>query len=139
MCVFHTTQIGYFGENNWYRGSGYTVDMPIHNSSFTSASSTLTHMRTHGFIDESTRALFIDMQTFNPSLNYHFIARYVFEMPASGGVQPSFHTQVCVCVCVCFCVCLCIYVCLICDVYCMIYDACTHIPSLMTQQCMMHV
>lgn len=45
------------------------------------------------WIDDATRAVFIEFAVYNANLNMHTMIRIVGEFPATGGVIPSFSFQ----------------------------------------------
>jgi len=50
-------------------------------------------MRAARFVDEQTRAIFFDFNTFNPVYNLDTVSRLVFEFPATGGIWPYFEVK----------------------------------------------
>jgi len=50
-------------------------------------------MRAARFVDEQTRAIFFDFNTFNPIYNLDTVSRLVFEFPATGGIWPYFEIK----------------------------------------------
>lgn len=71
-----------------FSGAGYVVDMP---TNYTEAVNLYQQLRDDSFVDRSTRALFIDWNTFNPATNLFVASRIAFEFPHTGGVIP-YHT-----------------------------------------------
>ena len=60
--------ISYWGELATYPGSGLVIDV-TKNRTF--ANLLINNLRNQRFIDRSTRVLFVDFNTFNPTLNMH--------------------------------------------------------------------
>jgi len=75
---------GYQGILGWYHGGGHIVDFP---NDGVGSNTLLSTLKTGGFFDSATRAIFIDFNTYNANLNLHSVARLSLEVPASGGVQ----------------------------------------------------
>eukprot|EP01083_Nonionella_stella_P085164 236005_1 len=67
-----------------YSGGGHIADFPNNKTESLALIHTLKY--NVSFFDQATRAIFIDFNTYNPSLNLHSVARMSFELPASGGV-----------------------------------------------------
>lgn len=79
-------EIIYNGKNVWYKGSGFSIDVPLNK---TIMLETLNDMQKNLFIDKQTRIFFIDFNTYNAALNTHLIGRITFEFMETGGVRPS--------------------------------------------------
>jgi polycystin 2 len=78
-------EIIYNGKNVWYKGNGYVIDAPLNK---TILLNTINDMQQNSFIDEQTRILFIDFNTYNAALNIHLIGRITFEFLETGGIRP---------------------------------------------------
>jgi len=50
-------------------------------------------LRAARFVDEQTRAIFIDFNTFNPIYNLDTVSRLIFEFPPTGGILPYFEVK----------------------------------------------
>lgn len=83
-------------DSNWagrvssYDGNGYVVDF---RRNLTEALWRVEKMRASRFVDEQTRAIFFDFNTFNPIYNLDTVSRLVFEFPATGGIWPYFEIK----------------------------------------------
>ena len=76
----------YWGKLNIYPGHGYFIDLPLNQSA---ALAVVQEARASEFIDDSTRAFFVDFQLYNEPTNLHIICRTVIEYPPSGGARPK--------------------------------------------------
>jgi hypothetical protein len=68
-----------------YPAAGYVVDIDPRNG--TAARASLAALRTGGFVDRATRAVFVDMLIGNPSSAALVRARLVVEFPPEGGAR----------------------------------------------------
>jgi len=73
-----------------YDGHGYVVDF---RRNLNESLSRVNQLRAARFVDEQTRAIFFDFNTFNPTYNIDTVARLVFEFPPSGGIWPYFEIK----------------------------------------------
>jgi len=73
-----------------YDGHGYVVDF---RRNLTEAFQRVQKLRAARFVDEQTRAIFIDFNTFNPVYNLDTVSRLVFEFPPTGGIWPYFEVK----------------------------------------------
>lgn len=78
------------GRVTTYDGHGYVVDFP---RNLTEALERVNKLRAARFVDEQTRAIFLDFNTYNPVYNLDTIARLVFEFPPTGGIWPYFEVK----------------------------------------------
>eukprot|EP01084_Bolivina_argentea_P277286 473340_1 len=69
-----------------YVGGGYVVDFPNNHSESLSILNNLKY--NVSFLDQATRAIFIDFNSYNPNLALHTISRISLECPATGGIIP---------------------------------------------------
>lgn len=87
----NATGMGSFtGQYGTYDGSGYLADLAEYVRSQERFVNDWKELEKHQWLDKATRALFIDMITFNPSVNLFSNIKLVFEMPSTGGVFPSY-------------------------------------------------
>jgi hypothetical protein len=77
----------YFGIYTNYLGGGYFFDFLSSNS--TDIQSNLTALQESGWVDKRTRALFIEMTTFNPNLNLYAYTTILFEVLPTGNLIKS--------------------------------------------------
>lgn len=68
----------------FYSGSGYVVESPLNRTHFLNL---VAQLKQDEWIDRSTRLLLVDVVSYNPAVNLHFIGRMAFELPGSGGVR----------------------------------------------------
>ena len=78
---------GHQGLMNYYDGSGY-VALLSHDPDETNA--TLTDLFQNLWIDRATRAVFAELTVYNANINLFCQVKLVFEMPATGGVVPTY-------------------------------------------------
>ena len=72
-------------EHGYYpSGVGYICDMLVANASLVPKKLEL--LRTSNWIADSTRALFVEMSFYNPSMNVLVTGRLLFEYPVTGGI-----------------------------------------------------
>ncbi len=69
----------------WYEGSGYVVEF-THNP--TESLEILQQLQTHMWTDEYTRALFVELNTYQPSRELFTVAIIMFEVFPTGNVIP---------------------------------------------------
>jgi len=82
-----TTFTSYSGQDASYPGGGHVVD--LHPTNATSSKIILQNLFDGRWIDEQTRAVFVDVTAFNGNINKFFNMRIVFEFPLAGGVKAS--------------------------------------------------
>jgi len=73
------------GVYGYYDGGGYFVDLPANAAT---SSSKVSELIAANFIDQQTRALIIDINTYNPAFNVDGVVRLAVEFPADGGAYP---------------------------------------------------
>uniref|UniRef100_W6NCG4 Polycystin cation channel domain containing protein n=1 Tax=Haemonchus contortus TaxID=6289 RepID=W6NCG4_HAECO len=71
-----------------YTGGGFLLQLPLDDP--TKARTLLEGVKSNRWIDRGTRAIIIDFSMFNANSNLFSIARLLLELPASGGVLPSY-------------------------------------------------
>jgi len=72
---------------NYFPGSGYIVDIPL-NGSTTEIQNTILNLRDSGWVDQSTRALIVQFNTFNP-VNGKFVVTTVLSEKNIAGMVVS--------------------------------------------------
>uniref|UniRef100_A0A6V1NN28 Uncharacterized protein n=1 Tax=Heterosigma akashiwo TaxID=2829 RepID=A0A6V1NN28_HETAK len=72
----------------WYDAGGYVVDLPWKAKH---ALDELESLQANGFIDQRTRAVFVDFTAYNPNNDHLFYGRLALEMLATGKVLASAH------------------------------------------------
>jgi hypothetical protein len=72
----------YYGFYNSYGGGGYRVLLP---NEAEAAVTALAQLKQNRWLDEGTRALFINANMYVPALNVIALVTYVMEFPAAGG------------------------------------------------------
>lgn len=85
-----TQDSNWLGRMSSYDGNGYVVDF---RRNLTEALDWAEKMRAARFVDEQTRAIFFDFNTYNPIYNLDTVSRLVFEFPATGGIWPYFEIK----------------------------------------------
>ena len=93
MPVTVTRMSSYQGRYGTYDGSGYVADLAQYERSYGYFQTNLNELHEHVWLDRATRALFIDMLTYNPSVNLFSSIRLIFEMPFTGGIFPSYKIE----------------------------------------------
>ncbi|VDP37063.1 unnamed protein product [Schistosoma curassoni] len=81
-----TGATSYSAPYGYYDGSGYIQDLSRSNDETVAILNELFQGR---WIDQSTRALFIDFTIYNANVNIFVIVKIIFEMPESGGLFGS--------------------------------------------------
>eukprot|EP00743_Colponemidia_sp_Colp-15_P008008 GILK01008673.1.p1 GENE.GILK01008673.1~~GILK01008673.1.p1 ORF type:complete len:875 (+),score=143.44 GILK01008673.1:99-2723(+) len=76
---------------SFYDGGGYFLDVAANYDDFLIA---VTYLKNFRWLDEYTRAMFIDFNLYNPNYNYWIISRVGFELTASGLLVPSYSFRV---------------------------------------------
>jgi polycystin 1L2 len=72
---------GYAAE---YSGDGFFFDLPLNR---TLAESTFTDLEEWGWLDDQTRSVIIELNTFNPNVNVIVHTRMAFEFSLAGGIM----------------------------------------------------
>ena len=83
----HTGQYGTYG------GDGYVADLAQYDRTNTRFINDLNELEKFNWLDKATRALFIDIITYNPSVNLFSYIKIAFEMPLTGGIFPSYKIE----------------------------------------------
>lgn len=78
----------FLGKLQTYPGSGYRVVLPLDHTRAIDEI-VIGRLMAHRFIDRATRAVFVDVTLYNPSLDLLALVKVVFEFPAAGSVLPS--------------------------------------------------
>ncbi|VDL51389.1 unnamed protein product [Hymenolepis diminuta] len=78
------------GELGFYSGGGYVHEL---RGSITHLLEEAAKLRKQGWIDHRTRAVIIEMATYNPGSHLFGITVIKFEVPGTGGVIPSFRIE----------------------------------------------
>ena len=91
-----------WGVMGLYPGSGYIVDIPSNDSSKATAVLEQLYVcedwfkliyQQYRWLDEQTRAFYISMTIFNANLQLHSTLTFSVEMPASGGLIPTYSVR----------------------------------------------
>jgi len=82
--------VTWWGVRESYGGSGFALDLPLDR---TNATAEIERLKNNNFIDRATRWIVSDFVLYNPTLSLHCIGRISFELPPSGGVEPSFEVK----------------------------------------------
>ncbi|KAL6740488.1 hypothetical protein Aduo_013839 [Ancylostoma duodenale] len=77
-----------YGTITLYSGGGFVLRLPVDN--YDEAAALIKGVKSNRWIDRATRAIIIDFTLFNANVNLFCIARLLLELPASGGVMPSY-------------------------------------------------
>ena len=72
-------QTGIFGS---YEGGGYVYRLGV---SQNAASKRVDYLKANNWIDEYTRAIFVEFTTFNNQMNLYTVSFIVFELAPTGG------------------------------------------------------
>jgi len=67
-----------------YSGGGYTVDL-VHDQSF--STETLQMLKKENWLDDRTRALFVEITTYNAQVNLFTVMNLIVEILPTGGLQ----------------------------------------------------
>jgi hypothetical protein len=78
-----TSPLPFFGNFATYGPGGYAVDLGLGQSAAISA---VNELKSDHWLDDSTRALIVDVGTFNPNTKLFSFIKIVFEKPTPGGV-----------------------------------------------------
>ncbi|XP_014247473.1 polycystic kidney disease 2-like 1 protein isoform X2 [Cimex lectularius] len=85
-----TKSYNYFGTVSHYDGGGYFLDLPY---AYTHAKHFITEMFNNTWIDQATRAIFIDFTIYSLVSNLFCPVKLVLELPPSGGVMTKYHIK----------------------------------------------
>ena len=77
------------GQHGKYDGGGYIADLAQYDRTYRRFTKDVYELERFHWLDKATRALFIDIITYNPSVNLFSCIKLVFEMPLTGGIFPS--------------------------------------------------
>ncbi|CAF0775709.1 unnamed protein product [Adineta steineri] len=83
----------YTGQYGKYDGSGYVADLAQYDRTNKHFTDNLNELEKFHWLDKATRALFIDIIIYNPSVNLFSYIKLVFEMPLTGGIFPSYKIE----------------------------------------------
>ena len=75
----------------YYPGSGYEQLIPAANIG--NATDYVSSLRRQAWTDDDTRALFVEMNLYNPTINRFSVITMLFELPLHGGVMTSTQIQ----------------------------------------------
>lgn len=75
----------FLGNLALYRGGGYKVDL---GSTINEAYSVLSDLKSNGWVDKYTRAVFVEFTVYNGHSNLYCVANLLLEFTAAGGVLP---------------------------------------------------
>lgn len=70
------------GRHGTYPGSGFVIDLP---NNISGAQTRLKELQNWAWLDVRSRAVIVEINTFNPNVNLFTNARIIFEFPATGG------------------------------------------------------
>lgn len=70
-----------------YYGSGYTINIPRNHSE---AAATVQELKDLRWIDQGSRALWVDFTAYNGNINLFMSGRLFLEFPPTGGVMASY-------------------------------------------------
>ncbi|VDI78620.1 Hypothetical predicted protein [Mytilus galloprovincialis] len=75
----------YWGIFSTYGGGGYVADL---GTTMTDASAVIDTLMENNWVDNNTRAIFIEVNLYNPNNNLFGICLYVLEFLQTGGIEP---------------------------------------------------
>lgn len=75
----------YVGNHETYTGGGYKEDII---QDYDIAITTIRNLKRHEWIDEYTRAVFIEFTLYNPNVNLFSVVTLLFEVSSAGGFHP---------------------------------------------------
>lgn len=85
--------VAFWGQAEWYSGSGYVVLLPPLNSkdstNGTAALKLFNDLQALGWIDAKTRAVFVEMNLYNANANHFAVVTLLVEFPPVGGTIVS--------------------------------------------------
>lgn len=93
MPAKQTAMASYTGEYGTYDGSGYVADLAQYDRTNKHFINDLKELKKFNWLDKATRALFIDIVTYNPSVDLFSYIKLIFEMPHTGGIFPSYRIE----------------------------------------------
>ena len=76
-----------------YDGGGYVIDLPLLMPG-SEVLSTFANLKKGRWIDKHTRAVMIDMVTYNPTNSFYLSVRLAFEFLPYGDVRPSYSFRI---------------------------------------------
>jgi len=85
-----TQQIGIDGAMGSYPGGGFIIDLPVNK---TESLSMIKDLHTWYWVDRSTRAIMVELNTMNTNINVIVNNRILFEFGATGSVLPLHDCQ----------------------------------------------
>ncbi|XP_076315760.1 polycystin-2-like protein 1 [Tachypleus tridentatus] len=80
----------YWGTLAWYGKGGFYVDLGVNRSK---TEEILMELKLYRWIDQATRAVFLDFTVYNANVNLFCVVRLVFEFPPTGGMIPSWNFE----------------------------------------------
>ncbi|XP_013783094.1 polycystin-2-like [Limulus polyphemus] len=80
----------YWGMLAWYGKGGFYVDLGVNRSK---TEEILTELKLYRWIDQASRAVFLDFTVYNANVNLFCVIRLVFEFPPTGGMIPSWNFE----------------------------------------------
>ena len=81
----------YWGKQAVYSGGGYVVDL---GDSMDGARALVSELNAEDWMDEYTRAVFVEFVTYNPNVNLFGVSLSVVEFMPVGGADPFFKFHV---------------------------------------------
>ncbi|CAF3288423.1 unnamed protein product [Rotaria socialis] len=81
------------GQYGTYDGSGYVADLAQYDRTNKRFTNDLKELEKFHWLDKATRAVFVDIITYNPSVNLFSYIKLIFEMPPTGGIFPSYKIE----------------------------------------------
>ncbi|CAF0821104.1 unnamed protein product [Rotaria sordida] len=93
MSADKTGMGSYTGQYGTYDGSGYVADLAQYVRTNKHFTNDINELEKFHWLDKATRALFIDIVTYNPSVNLFSYIKFIFEMPLTGGIFPSYKIE----------------------------------------------
>jgi hypothetical protein len=80
----------YVGDHETYNGGGYVYEF---RGSLIDLQSNVTQLHQLGWIDEKTRAIFIQISLYNPNVQLFTSATFLTEFLSTGGIYPQFRFE----------------------------------------------
>ena len=93
MSSDRTGMGSYTGQYGKYDAGGYVADLAQYDRTNQRFINDLNELERYNWLDKATRALFIDIITYNPSVNLFSYIKFTFEMPLTGGIFPSYKIE----------------------------------------------
>ncbi|CAF0982730.1 unnamed protein product [Didymodactylos carnosus] len=88
-----TQSATYRGKFATYNGGGYVVELGAYNRKIKRIIEELNYLQAEKWIDRATRAVFIDIITYNPSTNLFCYVSLAIELSATGGIFPQYRIE----------------------------------------------